>query len=259
MQAQSTTIAPALKALLENLIDYAGMFPPASVNLSTALSNYSEYESSKYSWMLHWLVIDSGELQKVPQNLDGRLSILSPADDNRAAAIESKSVIIAQHPVYCEVPTNQLEQLEAVKQSNCFAKIRTGGVKPEAIPAPADVAKFINACAERRLAFKATAGLHHPIRAEQALTYQADAPRAVMHGFLNVLMAAAFSWHGERNIEDIICDTDPTAFKFDDRAHWRSHSLSSEQVRDARTNFLHSIGSCSFDEPVQELQQLGLI
>ncbi len=132
-------------------------------------------------------------------------------------------------------------------------------VKPEAIPSPKDVAAFIVACAERRLPFKATAGLHHPIRAEYALTYEADAPRAVMHGFLNVLMASAFAWRGEKNIEAIIAETDASAFTFDGGAKWRDLTLSADEIKDARQNFMHSIGSCSFDEPVHELQALGLL
>ncbi|MFX4589154.1 hypothetical protein ABTB15_19430, partial [Acinetobacter baumannii] len=91
-----------------------------------------------------------------------------------------------------------------VKRANCYAKIRTGGIKPEAIPSPTEVAAFIKACAKLQLAFKATAGLHHPIRAVRALTYDQDAPRAVMHGFINVLMAAAFAWSGEEDIEAIL-------------------------------------------------------
>lgn len=254
------TIAPALRALLGGLIDYAGMYPPAALPLDAALANYNSYRNGDYDWMLHWLVIGAADLPGVPASLDGSLSVLADSDTARAASLEAKGVIaVADKPVYCEVAVSNLRELDAVKASGCFAKIRTGGVKPEAIPSPADVAAFINVCAERKLAFKATAGLHHPIRAEYALTYEANAPRAVMHGFLNVLMASAFAWHGDRNIEPIIAETDPSAFSFDDRAHWRDKSLEAAQISDARTNFIHSIGSCSFDEPIHDLKALRLL
>jgi hypothetical protein len=132
-------------------------------------------------------------------------------------------------------------------------------VKPESIPAVEDVAAFIVACAERRLPFKATAGLHHPIRALHALTYDSDAPRAIMHGFVNVFLAAAFAWHGERKIEPILAETDANAFHFDERARWRDKSLDANQIREARQQFAHSAGSCSFDEPVHDLEALGLL
>lgn len=107
------------------------------------------------------------------------------------------------------------------------------------------------------MAFKATAGLHHPLRAPHPLSGEADAPRAVMHGFLNVFLAAAFAWHGERRIEPIVAETDARAFRFDERAHWRDRSLEAAQVRTAREQFAHAFGSCSFAEPVADLEALG--
>ncbi len=259
MQLQSKTVAPALRALLERFIDYAGVFPPAALTLDIALDNYARYREDDHSWMLRWFVVGAAELGRVPDRMNGLLAVLAEADEPRAATIESKRLVKAEHPVYWEVALTSLQELDAVRQSGCFAKIRTGGLKPEAIPSAADVTSFIIACAERRLPFKATAGLHHPLRAEQALTYENNAPRAVMHGFVNVLMAAAFAWHGERQIEPIISEMDPSAFKFDDRAHWRDLSLDTAQVREARQKFMHSVGTCSFEEPVQDLKGLGLI
>jgi hypothetical protein len=253
------TIAPALIALLEDLIDYAGLFPPASVPLDEALGKFRTYQNGENTWMLRWFVVSGKDVERVPAEFDGALSILAAADDVRAAAIESTVVVDAKHPVYCEVAPANLAQLDDIKKAGNFAKIRMGGVKPEAIPTPADVANFVNACAERKLAFKATAGLHHPIRAEYALTYEKDAPRAVMHGFLNILVASAFAWKGEREIEVILAETDPKKFSFDEKLHWQGKTLTVEEIRDARKNFFHSIGSCSFEEPVYELKAFGLL
>lgn len=260
MNSTKITVAPALRALLDRIIDYAGIYPPASLPLDTAIANYDNYKNSEYAWMLRWLVVGSSELENVPANLDGQLSVLGESQNIRAAAIETKSVIEAATPTYCEVAVSELAQLDYVKQSGCFAKIRAGSVKPEGIPTCSEVAAFIKACAAKRLTFKATAGLHHPIRAEYALTYAADSPRATMHGFLNVLMASAFAWRGDADIdiEAIIAETDISAFRFDDHAHWRDHSLSIAELESARAHFVHSIGSCSFEEPVEELQAHGL-
>jgi hypothetical protein len=259
IELMTTAVSPALRALLERFIDYAGMFPPAALPLDSTVANYDTYRAGDYSWMLRSLVVGAADMQKVPPSLNGCLAVLTETDETRAASLETKGIVTAQRPVYCEVPAAKLQELDAVKQAGCFAKIRTGGLKPEAIPAPSDVAAFICACAERRLPFKATAGLHHPIRAMYPLTYDVEAPRAVMHGFLNVLMASAFAWHGERDIEPIISETDSSAFSFADRAHWRTKSLSMDEIRDTRLNFMHSVGSCSFDEPVRDLQALGLL
>src|SRR5262245_27937410 len=179
------------KALLERIIDYAGTFPPAALLGATAVANYARYRAGEHAWILRWLVVGAADLSLVPRELDGSLAVLGEADEPRAAVIEAKRIVRVGRPVYCEVPNGELDE---VKRARCFAKIRTGGLKPDAIPAIADVAAFIVACADRRLPFKATAGLHHPVRAPYPLTYESNAPRAVMHGFLNVFLAAAFAW-----------------------------------------------------------------
>jgi hypothetical protein len=249
-------VAPGLRALLERLIDYAGMFPPASLPLHSAIANYQRYQKSDHAWMLRWLVVRATELEQVPTDLDEFLAVVGDTDEARAAVIEAKRVIGTNRPAYCEV---SLRDLDDVQRAGCFAKFRTGGLKPEMIPAVHDVAAFIVACAERRLPFKVTAGLHHAIRAPHPLTYDSDAPRVLMHGFLNVFLAAVFAWHGKRTLEPILAETDSTAFRFDERARWRDWSLDANQVREARQQFAHAVGSCSFEEPVQDLQALGLL
>ncbi len=253
------TVAPALKALLDSFIDYAGIFPPAKLPLDATIANFQNYQSGEYSWMLHWLVLGTDQAKDAPNSLDALTSLVTETDDARAASIETKSIVIAQKPVYCETTPGDTEQLDAIKKANCFAKIRTGGLKPEAIPSTSAVARFIIDCADRKLAFKATAGLHHPIRALHPLTYELNAPNAVMHGFINVLLASSFAWHGERDIEPIIAEIDAANFSFDDIARWRDKSLSVAQIQDARRNFIHSVGSCSFEEPVQDLQAIGFL
>jgi hypothetical protein len=255
-KVDTKVVAPALKALVEKLIDYAGVFPPASLTRDIAVENFKKYQSGAHSWMLRSLVLNSSELEHIPANFTGSLAVLSDKDEPRAATIESKQIIRSARPVYCELAISELDD---IKGAGCFAKIRTGGVKPEAIPSVKAVSQYIIACAEKRLPLKATAGLHHAVRANHPLTYENNAPHAVMHGFLNVFVAAAFAWHGDTDIEPILQETDATAFRFDARAHWKNRSLSAAQVIEARKDFIHSFGSCSFEEPVEDLQNLGLL
>ncbi len=246
--------APALRALAANLIEYAGMFPPAGLSSDAAFANYGHYRESGRAWMLGRFVVQAAALHNIPADLDWPFAVLSDSDHPRASAIESKKIVRTSLPTYCESP---LAALDDVKTAGSFAKIRTGGVTPEAIPSISALAEYILACAERRLPFKATAGLHHPIRSLHALTYDTHAPRATMHGFINVFLAAAFAFHGEPEISEILAETEPSAFRFDDRAHWRDWSLSAGQITQARKDFAHSFGSCSFEEPVSELESLG--
>ena len=96
--------------------------------------------------------------------------------------------------------------------------MRTGGLVPEAIPSPGRLARFLAACAAAGVPFKATAGLHHPLRAEHPLTYAADAPRATMHGFLNVFAAAALALArgAAADLEAVLRDESPRRFRLDD-------------------------------------------
>lgn len=249
-------MSPSLRALMERSIDYAGMFPPAGLHRAESERNYRSYRDSKHAWILARLVVPAADVDAVPADLHPSLSVLATENESRAGALETKAVVESAKPTYCEVP---IDQLDTVKVAGNFAKIRTGGVTATAIPSIVSVAAFITSCAMRKLPFKATAGLHHAIRGEYALTYAADAPRGTMHGFLNVLLAAAFAWYGVADPAAILAETDPGTFRFDDCVHWRQHSLDAAAIAVARRDFIHSFGSCSFVEPIQELQQLGLL
>lgn len=251
------TTAPALKVLLHDLIDYAGLFPPAKCPLDKALAGYDSYENAEHSWMLRWFVVSQDKLQSVPSKYDGKLSVLTQEGEPRAAAIESKGIVKSDKPVYWEVPTDKLDELTRVKEASNFAKIRMGGVTADAFPTPKDVAAFIRECARLKLPFKATAGLHHPLRGDYKLTYEDKAPKATMHGFINVLMAAAFAWNEIAQVEEVLSEVDPHAFSFGETASWKEFSITKEQIKDTRENFFHSIGSCSFEEPVQDLKKLN--
>jgi hypothetical protein len=157
-------------------------------------------------------------------------------------------------------PTNDL--LEAIARSRGRAKVRTGGLTPDAVPASADLARFIAACARARIPFKATAGLHHPVRAAQPLTNAADSPRVFMHGFLNVFLASVLTYFGgtQKQVIETLEETSPQAFHFEETAvSWHGHRLTVQQIKEARTNLAIGFGSCSFEEPVADMKSLCLL
>ena len=152
--------------------------------------------------------------------------------------------------------------LSTLRRRGARAKVRTGGVVPEAIPDPADLARFIAACAAAGVPWKATAGLHHPVRAERALTYEPGSPRAVMHGFLNVFAAAAFAGGGApaADLEAVLREEDAAAFRLDeDGLSWRHLRVATDELARSRRDFASSFGSCSFAEPVADLRSLGVL
>lgn len=258
-------IAASLRALLENLVDYAGLFPPASLPMDRALANYDSYRHGEHAWILGRFIVPFARVGEVPRDVP--LSVLVTSEDlpglgSFIDVIEAKAsnandvAILAGvakgRTVYVEVADSDLVRF--IGRQGMRAKIRTGGVTGAAIPAPERVARFIRECAAERVAFKATAGLHHPIRCTKPLTYEPQAPVATMHGFVNVFMAAALVGAAD---EEVLLETDPRAFTFTDAmASWRGHGVTTAQLAGVRKEFAISFGSCSFEEPIADLKEL---
>jgi len=138
--------------------------------------------------------------------------------------------------------------IPVIQAAGARAKIRTGGVTPDAFPSSQFIARFIETCARHNTPFKATAGLHHPLRCYRPLTYSAGGPSGWMYGFLNLFTAAALARKGISPIEPVLLEE-----RFDD------HGLTGEDFAAARLGFAISFGSCSFEEPVADLRELGLL
>src|SRR5437899_12588471 len=61
--------AASLRALLAHSIDYAGMFPPCSLGLDSALRNQAEYVRSPDAWMLDAFVLPTEQFDATKQLL----------------------------------------------------------------------------------------------------------------------------------------------------------------------------------------------
>ena len=136
----------------------------------------------------------------------------------------------------------------------------TGGVTADAFPPATLVVRFIRNCLRAQVRFKATAGLHHLLRAEYALTYDANAPRGMMFGYLNVFLAAAFMASGLSDADAVqfLEEGDATAIVVSGASIvWRGHTVSAAQLAQMREQAAVSFGSCSFREPFDELQILS--
>lgn len=231
----------SLRVLLDQLIDYAGLFPPAALSMEDAVRNYARYREGEYAFALGKFVVPQARSHEVPS--DFPLSILG--------VDEVKELDDAKPGAFAES-----FDLDEIKRRGLRAKIRTGGVTPDAFPSMDDIARFLRACKEKGVAFKATAGLHHPVRCIKPLTYEPDAPTGTMHGFLNVFLAAAMI----DDAEAILREEDPRAFVFtDDEARWRDRSVTTNELACTRRDFAVSFGSCSFEEPIGDLREMAFL
>lgn len=149
----------------------------------------------------------------------------------------------------------------AIKKQN--AKIRTGGVTPEAFPSVREIIRFVQTCLAANVPFKATAGLHHPLRCYKPLTYEPDAPSGVMNGFLNLFLATGFARAGFKAnlLEELLEDEFDGGFEFKETGvSWRQeYFLNNSQLYNLRQKAIISFGSCSFEEPVADLREIGIL
>jgi hypothetical protein len=301
--------AASLRALLEHSIDYAGMFPPCSLELEPALTNHARYVRLHDRWMLNAFVLPVGQFDAAKQFLPQFdpmhplcISALGPKTENATAfrealvetdeAIRSLSAhnvdlvsisqlemflpedvdssllkearsIMGSLPAFWEAPAERAERtiaLLAEYNSNAddptFGyKMRTGGVTTDAFPKSAQIATALVAPVPHQVPIKFTAGLHHPLR-----QYREEV-QTKMHGFLNVLgaavLAAEHRWDAAQTTA-MLEDEGVSSFKFDNEFFaWRDWKIDIQRLRDRR-RFVTTFGSCSFDEPLDDLRALKL-
>jgi len=290
-----TLPAASLRSLLANLIDYAGLFPPAGLSMPNAVSKYADYLKGEYAWVLGRFVLPASRLSEFAQaqsaiqpstrwrlscllgsEMDSDFSAIRQFNDRddavvdsietKAETIEQVSRMMARVPesmqVYFEVPSGcPFELISAIQKRGARIKIRTGGLVPESIPPDHAVASALLKFASVRVAFKATAGLHHPLRCFKPLTYEPNAPAATMHGFLNVFLAAALAYQGTSAKVAAILDSDRAdQLHFGDgEAQFAEVTIPTDQIRIMRERFAISFGSCSFEEPIEDLRALRLL
>jgi len=307
---------------MSGLIDYAGLFPPARLDMARAVEEFARCVISEDEWMLGRFVCPvsrleefskhaaalmpgtnatsgypehaaAGEPWRVTALIDGQGIKGLDSDLNTIQAFNRRHAtqegglagvdmieVKASDAGFIDdaleiIPEGVFPFFEFSIVNDCRgfiaalagnqsgAKVRTGGLTPDAIPTSADLAAFLVACAGVDVPFKATAGLHHAVRSEFALDTTANASRGVMHGFLNVFFAAAIARvHGleVERVQAVLDDRFAGSFRFTDGScGWKELTIESAEFALVRESFALSFGSCSFDEPVAELRAMKLL
>ncbi|MBV8636833.1 MAG: hypothetical protein JO322_02040 [Candidatus Eremiobacteraeota bacterium] len=295
----STPLQPKIRAAFERLIDYAGLFPPAKLDMHAALAEYESSRNGPYAWMLGRFVVPASrieellaqaEVSQIPlsvivdagsdarawfgnaarilekmrayRDTEPRISIealevpLPPLLSQREtyeATIGQFAMLAERHglrdlPTYVELPRDTrfgesiVPTMASFARYGVGAKLRCGGVVASAVPSVEEVATFLAASGDAGVSFKATAGLHHPLR------HFNDAAGFTMHGFLNILTAAAQRDASEATLVATLLREDARDFD----------ALDAAALSKARQAFI-AYGSCSFSEPVDDLVALSIL
>ncbi|MBK8551739.1 MAG: hypothetical protein IPL53_12015 [Ignavibacteria bacterium] len=148
-------------------------------------------------------------------------------------------------------------EIHNFKNFNAGFKLRTGGVEAAAFPSSEAIAFCIRRCLDKKVPVKFTAGLHHPFR------HYDTGIGTMMHGFINVFGAGIIAMRhdiSDHGMAEILNDEDPADFIFtDDYFSWKDWKIEIADIKYARKNLVLSYGSCSFDEPVDDLKSLKLL
>ena len=301
MTGASSAVAAAL---LDGLIDYAGLFPPADLSLEAMVHHYDSYLKCDQSWVLGRVLVPVDMLETfaslapLPREQDDDPwcvnALVSPSGDAQLSKdLEVISAFNHKHSdpsngcclvdavdlkasdalsidtaldlmpdelmPFFELPVNSdiRGHVAALSGSVAGAKVRTGGIVPEAYPSPIAVSEFLLACIRADVPFKATAGLHH------ALCSRNEEVGADEFGFLNVFLGAAFARAcrlDHEELAEVLQERSPEAFVFGETSiSWRKHEIGIEEIVQSRIEGAISYGSCAFDEPLSDLRHLGLI
>lgn len=252
----------ALRTVLPHLFDDAGLFPPAKLPMAEALAAHQRALAGPFGDVVGPFLCPATRLAELeacvasgaerPRAL-GIIGYVGQLDWRRPLA--TRGVVQAEAPIDARMPTppgrvvRYLElphrgavgpALDAVALAQARAKVRCGGLTPDAVPTVEWLAEVLVGCVERGLVLKATAGLHHAFRSARR-----EAPR---HGFVNLLAAAAVarSRAPMSEVAAVLAAEEAEAGDLPGR------------VAGAR-DLLASIGTCSIDEPVGYLVELGLL
>jgi hypothetical protein len=208
-----------------------------------------------YMQIMRELVKSRGAILSVTQ-----LEMPLPTDVDATLLSDARSILEGL-ATFLEAPVDAAERTIALLAENesektLGFKLRTGGVSADAFPNANQIARVLIAAAKQGVPIKFTAGLHHPVR-----MFRSEV-ETKMHGFLNVLgaaiLAAEHDWD-ERQTSAMLEDEDASAFYFSDESFaWREWKIATDRIK-ARRKFVTSFGSCSFNEPREDLRALNLL
>ncbi|MFG2692593.1 hypothetical protein ACIHEI_11520 [Kitasatospora sp. NPDC051984] len=255
--------------LYRGLFDDAAVFPPGDLPLAEAVPAHRAHRAAPYAGAVGPLLAPVDKLDELASAAPefpivvtvptGRLAEALKAAaglplagveylagaDVRAAVAELDALLPDGVGAAVEVSRSfTLSDLDALAGTRYRAKYRTGGLSFAAFPSVAELASFQVACAERELAYKCTAGLHHAVRHTDLGTGYEH------HGFLNVLLAAGSSDRAEAT--ELLAERDGA------RLATAVQSLTEHQTARIRSAFT-AFGTCSIAEPLEDLARLGLL
>jgi len=279
---------------VSSLIDDAAIFPPGNAALPEAVSAHLRHRQTWYATVVGAFVVSDHRLTELSRTLAtyddasplpcvvvvtggaGSLEpVLARADDDPRLELRGVEMALRDEDdlgrnarrvmtalgdslpegvaVSIELPRPPdggawSTAADVVAEYGHRLKFRTGGDTSQAHPDPVELAAAITAAIDREVAFKCTAGLHHAVR------NTAPGTGFEQHGYLNVVLAtrAVLDGADEDDVVRVLAERDASAIAA------ACADMDDEVAARVRRWFV-SFGSCSIEEPVADLVQLGLL
>jgi hypothetical protein len=330
-ESNDALIPPSLRTLLDEILDYEGLFPPAELSLAQALHNYADYRDEPEAWFLSRFVLptrqlpdllphrsllsrgapyrftvlgtggdapdpfldrfardldvlddfdaefggrsqvdrmevplprtlvgaEQAELESFFSSVDRRLVQTGTAKLDLFFRVPTSPSTVDRLPALCAAVAEHNSQQALPARSEMGLKLRCGGGAPEDVPSAEQVAALIVACRDAGVAFKATSGLQRPIR------HYDDGLDTQLHGFLNLFGGAVLAAEHQLDrdvVTTILREETASNFRFEKESFsWRNLGASLEGIRHARESLALSFGSCSFEDPIDNLRDIDLL
>jgi hypothetical protein len=297
-------VLDARTAAFASLVDYAGVFPPASLSMAEAVDTYRRLRSSHDRWVIGRFLCRASDLESLaavataamtrgeppwsigviadmsagaaasiahefhremsPVMEVGAAEVRIGSVDDAGAHVDAISTIDPDVATFIEIDASEgvAPQLRAIvaalrdRGRTGGAKIRCGGESADLFPSTERLAEFVWEASLAAVPFKATAGLHQPIR------HHDEDPGVYRHGFVNLLLASVAADQGEsrHTIEDIVAEVDPDAFTFGAAAiTWRNIVFPGSAIRRSRTRGFLAFGSCDAHEPIEAMRSHAML
>lgn len=282
----STEPHPTLPPAWRGLVDDAAIFPPGDAPIHEAAAAHQDRRHAAYADLVGTFVVRDTDIpilrgtplalsvvvtggagqvagaaglgRKLHVAVEGlEIALRDPADPVGAArrvvaavdAARADGVLDDHVPIYVEIPASCSETswqatADEVAAAEHRLKFRTGGLDADGFPSARTLAGWIDGALDRETPFKCTAGLHRAVRHTGDDGFE-------HHGFLNVLVATrlAFDASPAAEVVELLDQREPAVLV---------ETARDRDLAGARRWFT-SFGSCSVDEPLEDLDALGLL
>ncbi|MDP6541824.1 MAG: hypothetical protein QGF07_03470 [Phycisphaerales bacterium] len=283
-----TAVTTKSEIMLEGFVDYAGLYPPANLDMQAVVDNWACYLQSDDSWMLARLIIPASRLdeflecakESLPSDKEEmwQLSVLLPAaNDENFSTLVQKTVnfntsdvgAVANVVEFKASSTSEIEYALDILHDDLFPYIElpidedprgliaalSGAIAGAKVRTGGVTKELYPTSSDLARFIHSCAVVGQPFKATAGMHHPCRAKNesngVIEFGFLSVLQATIAASVDCANIEEVeqVLTLETVDFS----------SYSESQLEQVRAELFNSLGACSFDDPRVDLRNMELL